>query len=178
MEKVPCFPFSAPWAILVPSADEHTQRRCVPTNIGKEILRIRKEQSLTQEEFGELFHVTRQTVSNWENGKNYPDLQTLVELSQRFGISLDTILKGEEKMVKTIDRERLLGRFHRSSQIISVLSGCGTGMLLSCLWSPDSIRKTIVIIVSLVMIFISWYKKSQQDKAMTWYLAPENGPEA
>ena len=39
-------------------------------NIGNQILNIRKENQLTQEEFGKLFHVTRQTVSNWENGNN------------------------------------------------------------------------------------------------------------
>lgn len=38
-------------------------------NIGNQISAIRKEQQLTQEQFGSLFHVTRQTVSNWENEK-------------------------------------------------------------------------------------------------------------
>ena len=50
-------------------------------NIGNQILNIRKENQLTQEEFGKLFHVTRQTVSNWENGKSYPELQILVSIS-------------------------------------------------------------------------------------------------
>ena len=36
-------------------------------HIGKQIFNLRKEQQMTQEEFGKLFHVTRQTVSNWEN---------------------------------------------------------------------------------------------------------------
>lgn len=78
-------------------------------NIGNQILTIRKEQQLTQEKFGELFHITRQTVSNWENGKSYPDLQVLVDISDRFEISLDTLLKEDSKMVKSIDRERVLG---------------------------------------------------------------------
>lgn len=78
-------------------------------NIGNQILTIRKEQQLTQEKFGELFHVTRQTVSNWENGKSYPDLQVLVDISDRFEISLDTLLKEDSKMVRSIDRERVLG---------------------------------------------------------------------
>lgn len=52
-------------------------------NIGNQILNIRKENQLTQEEFGKLFHVTRQTVSNWENGKSYPDLQVLVDISNQ-----------------------------------------------------------------------------------------------
>ena len=55
-------------------------------NIGNQILNIRKEKQLTQEEFGRLFHVTRQTVSNWENGKSYPDLQILVSMSNQFDI--------------------------------------------------------------------------------------------
>lgn len=42
--------------------------------VGDEILRIRKEKGMTQEEFSSIFNVTRQTVSNWENKKSYPDL--------------------------------------------------------------------------------------------------------
>ena len=45
--------------------------------LGKEIQQIRKERGMTQEAFGQLFHVTRQTVSNWENEKSYPDLRHL-----------------------------------------------------------------------------------------------------
>ena len=62
-------------------------------SIGKTILNVRKEKGMSQEEFGELFHVTRQTVSNWENEKNYPDLNTLVTMSDMFEISLDKLLK-------------------------------------------------------------------------------------
>ena len=61
-------------------------------SIGKTILNVRKEKGMSQEEFGELFHVTRQTVSNWENEKNYPDLNTLVTMSDMFEISLDKLL--------------------------------------------------------------------------------------
>ena len=75
--------------------------------IGKQILDIRKKQNITQEEFGKLFHVTRQTVSNWENEKSYPDLPTLVTISALFEISLDTLLKGDHKMIARIYYERL-----------------------------------------------------------------------
>ena len=61
-------------------------------NIGNQIANIRKEKQLTQEEFGNLFYVTRQTVSNWENGKSYPDLQTLIDISNQFGVSLDVLV--------------------------------------------------------------------------------------
>ena len=67
-------------------------------SIGKTILNVRKEKGMSQEEFGELFHVTRQTVSNWENEKNYPDLNTLVTMSDMFEISLDKLLKEDKQM--------------------------------------------------------------------------------
>ena len=76
--------------------------------IGYQISAIRNEQQLTQEQFGELFHVTRQTVSNCENEKSYPDLQILIAMSNQFDVSLDTLLKGDSKMVEAIDMERVL----------------------------------------------------------------------
>ena len=72
-------------------------------NIGSVISNIRKERKMTQEEFGKLFHVTRQTVSNWENERSYPDLQVLVDISDMFEISLDEIVKEDKHMVKKID---------------------------------------------------------------------------
>lgn len=72
-------------------------------NIGKKIIEIRKERNMTQEDFANIFHVTRQTVSNWENEKSYPDLQTLIRISNEFYVSLDTILKEDIRMVKKID---------------------------------------------------------------------------
>lgn len=89
--------------------------------IGKQILDIRKKQNITQEEFGKLFHVTRQTVSNWENEKSYPDLQTLVTISDLFKISLDTLLKGDHKMIARIDYERMYG---------SIKKGCPSSTFL------------------------------------------------
>lgn len=74
-------------------------------NIGFEIMSIRKERKMTQEEFAQLFSVTRQTVSNWENEKNYPDLQTLVDISEKFEISLDKLLKEDDKMIKNLDEK-------------------------------------------------------------------------
>ena len=66
-------------------------------NIGQRIADIRKENNLTQEEFGDIFHVTRQTVSNWETEKNYPDLKILVDISDHFQISLDQLLKEQRQ---------------------------------------------------------------------------------
>ena len=73
--------------------------------LGNNIKRIRKEAKLSQEDFAEKFCVTRQTVSNWENSKSYPDLETIIRISDSFEISLDILLKEDITMVKTIDHE-------------------------------------------------------------------------
>lgn len=73
--------------------------------VGDEILKIRKAKGMTQEEFSKLFNVTRQTVSNWENKKSYPDLQTLVDISDKFDISLDVLLKGDNEILKNYSEQ-------------------------------------------------------------------------
>ena len=72
-------------------------------NIGAKIIEIRKERNMTHEDFAKIFHVTRQTVSNWENQKSYPDLQTLIQISDEFDVSLDTMLKEDMVMIKKVD---------------------------------------------------------------------------
>ena len=89
--------------------------------LGKRILEIRKENDLTQDELAEICSVTRQTISNWENGKSYPDLDTLVMLSDSFGVSLDAMLKGDRKMVSEITNEQKLGKYHRIKMVIAVI---------------------------------------------------------
>lgn len=65
------------------------------------LLKIRREQkNLTQQQVAAKFHVTRQTVSRWENDKSYPNIDTLVELSFFFDFSLDEILKGDDLMIE------------------------------------------------------------------------------
>lgn len=139
-------------------------------DISNQILNIRKEEKLTQEEFGKLFYVTRQAVSNWENGKTYPDLQTLVDISNQFEVSLDLLLKGDSKMVKAIDKERMLGTIKKEKSIIDFFTGSGTGIIASCLFSPDSARRTMMIIVGFVMLCIGWYKKNKNDRLVFQYM--------
>lgn len=95
-------------------------------NIAMTILKIRKDKKMTQEEFAKLFNVTRQTVSNLENEKSYPDLQTLIRISDMFEISLDTLMKGDKTMVKKFDKELLQNKLIKnilkiSSIIIAIL---------------------------------------------------------
>lgn len=90
-------------------------------DIGKQIKRYRTEMRLSQEELAERIFVSRQTISNWENDKNYPDVKSLVLLSSLFGISLDILIKGDvEKMKEKIKTEDITA-FKRESTIFACL---------------------------------------------------------
>jgi transcriptional regulator with XRE-family HTH domain len=65
-------------------------------DIGKRIQEARMNANLTQEQSAEELSVSRQTISNWENGKTYPDIISVVKMSDLYSISLDCLLKGEK----------------------------------------------------------------------------------
>ncbi|HER1609882.1 TPA: helix-turn-helix domain-containing protein [Streptococcus pyogenes] len=71
--------------------------------IGQQIIRYRKQQALSKEKLAEKVYVSRQSISNWENDKTYPDIHSLLLLSQIFQVSSDQLIKGDiEKMKYTI----------------------------------------------------------------------------
>jgi len=67
-----------------------------PNKVGQFILQLRKKHNLTQQEFADLFGVTYQAVSKWENGKNIPDLLTLKAICQKYNVDINEILDGKE----------------------------------------------------------------------------------
>lgn len=67
-------------------------------NIGSKIKKARVEANLTQEEVVEYLGVSRQTISNWENEKTYPDIVSVVKMSDLYVVSLDYLLKEDNQM--------------------------------------------------------------------------------
>ena len=71
--------------------------------IGKKLKDARMRSGVTQESVAEKVNVSRQTISNWENEKSYPDITSVIELSNLYSISLDELLKGDEKMMEHLE---------------------------------------------------------------------------
>ena len=67
--------------------------------LGERLQQLRKEKQMSQEELGNLLLVSRQTVSLWENNQTVPTVDNLIRLKEIFGISVDSILTGEEPVV-------------------------------------------------------------------------------
>lgn len=89
--------------------------------LGSQIKNYRTNMNLSQEELAEKIYVTRQTVSNWENNKNYPDIHSLLLLSSLFNVSLDQLIKGDGQIMKEEINKKEIQYFNHDSAIFSVL---------------------------------------------------------
>ena len=63
-------------------------------NLGETIYQLRTTQNMSQGELADRLNLSRQSVSKWENNSAVPDLDNLIKLSEIFGVSLDTLVKG------------------------------------------------------------------------------------
>ena len=88
--------------------------------IGNQIKKCRTEMKLSQDDLAEKVFVTRQTISNWENNRNYPDIRSLVLLSNVFGISLDILVKGDLEQMKDEIKTEDIRSFRRDSRIYGI----------------------------------------------------------
>lgn len=89
--------------------------------IANQIKKLRAESGMSQDELAERIFVSRQTVSNWENEKTYPDIKSLLLMSEVFNTSLDTLIKGDlSEMKRQIDKQEFT-RFTRDSYILAAL---------------------------------------------------------
>ncbi|MBO5034095.1 MAG: helix-turn-helix domain-containing protein [Oscillospiraceae bacterium] len=89
--------------------------------LGGQIRKYRDALGLSQEELAEKIFVTRQSVSNWENGKTYPDLQSLLRLSELFSLSLDELIKGDIETMKEEINKAEIEKMNRWGGLLTLL---------------------------------------------------------
>lgn len=90
-------------------------------NLGEQIRKYRTELSLSQDQLAEKLFVSRQSISNWENDKTYPDIKSLLLLSELFSVSLDQLVKGDVEIMKQELSEQDRADLSRKSAILSIL---------------------------------------------------------
>ncbi len=128
--------------------------------IGKQIKRYRNENNFSQEELAEKVYVSRQTISNWENNKNYPDIKSLLLLSSVFNISLDTLVKGDldgmREKIKTVEiKTEDYEKFKKDSKVFYVLTIYSIFFTFPILINFDNIGKIIAIGMWVTTIYYS-----------------------
>ena len=107
--------------------------------IGKYIAKCRKNNKITQSELAEKLGVTDRAISNWENGKNLPDVSFFKPLCNELNITINDLLSGE-KVEKNTYQEKL------EENVFSVISNVNTKI--------TRIRKTIIILVSMIIVIL------------------------
>ncbi len=89
--------------------------------LGAQIKKYRMELSISQDELAEKVYVSRQSISNWETGKTYPDIKSLLLLSEVFSVSLDKLIKGDVENMRKEINEQEMTTFQKDSSIFAVL---------------------------------------------------------
>ncbi|MGL4762422.1 MAG: helix-turn-helix domain-containing protein [Sarcina sp.] len=136
-------------------------------NISKQLKNYRKKLDISQEGLAEIVHVSRQTISNWENDKSYPDLQSLVLLSEYFEISLDELVKGDIVIMKDE-----LGRNEMQKLTIwSIVNFMVVAFSTVFFVKFKSIIPAITLILGLFLMFwIAWkIEKIKENKDIKTY---------
>ena len=89
--------------------------------LGKQIKKHRQEVQLSQEKLADRVYVSRQTISNWENDKSYPDVNSLVLLSEIFQISLDNLIKGDIEVMKDVIQKEEIEKMNRYGKSYTIM---------------------------------------------------------
>ncbi|MDR2570155.1 MAG: helix-turn-helix domain-containing protein [Oscillospiraceae bacterium] len=88
-------------------------------SIGEVLKQARSEADLSQEDVAEKVGVSRQTISSWENGRSYPDIASVITLSDTYNVSLDSLMKGDSKMIKHLEESTNVAKSNK--QVVATI---------------------------------------------------------
>ena len=138
--------------------------------LGKQIKKHRVTAQLSQEELAERIYVSRQTISNWENDKSYPDVNSLVLLSETFQVSLDNLIKGDIDIMKeVIQREEVVKMKHYGAVYTILLTATVISAVPLFMWLDTWALIPWGIIFAVAMVFAFKVEKVKKDNDVQTY---------
>ena len=138
--------------------------------LGKQIKMHRQEAELSQEELADRVYVSRQTISNWENDKSYPDVNSLVLLSEIFQISLDKLIKGDIDIMKDVIQKEEIAKMNRCGKIYTImLIATAVSAVLLFMWLGAWAFIPWGIIWAISMYFAFKVEKVKKDNDVQTY---------
>lgn len=125
--------------------------------------------NLTQQAVADQLHTTRQTISNWETGKNYPDVPMLIAISELYSLTIDDMLKADDDYVQQVSDDYQLIKQIKQSHVVDWGLGLSLGTLLVILivhaFFPavltESMSGLLTLSVAVVLIGFSYFKTRQ-----------------
>lgn len=146
--------------------------------IGTRIKEHRGKLGLSQDDLAQRVYVSRQTISSWENDKTYPDVQSLLILSQVFDTTVDDLIKGDvEAMTKTInDDARTMKRLGlvMTGFLILTLFALAWVAVQSVLWDWDLVQLLPTILLAVVLWGVAmfaavWSERIKKEHNLVTY---------
>ena len=105
---------------------------------------------MSQEQLAEAIFVSRQTISNWETDRTYPDVQSLLLLSNLFEVSVDSLIKGDVEEMKSVITEEA----KRMNKLATVMVVCGAAAVIWAVATALMDLSLPVILVPALAVFI------------------------
>lgn len=132
--------------------------------IGKKLKSTRLQKGLTQEAVAEKIQVSRQTISNWENEKSYPDIVSVINLSNLYEISLDELLKGDECMLEHLEESTNIVKSNKKlvAAIIVNIVFLLALMLLSCMIPNKVVFLAAIFVFAIISFSLLLYQIIQR----------------
>lgn len=130
---------------------------------------------MSQEDLAEAIFVSRQTISNWENDRTYPDVQSLLLLSNLFEVSVDSLVKGDAKEMKAT----LAAEAKKMNRLTIVMLAFGIAALVWAFAAAIMDLDLVVIVVPAIVLFIpaliaaTIIEKMKHDNQLFTYQAVE-----
>ncbi|MCZ8518213.1 MULTISPECIES: helix-turn-helix domain-containing protein [Paenibacillus] len=90
----------------------------------------RKKMGWSQEELAAKLFVSRQSISKWENGQNYPSIEIIINLSDLFGVTIDELLRSDEELTKKVIKDSKKLAYPKLKLLFDVLFLAGVALLL------------------------------------------------
>lgn len=135
-------------------------------SLGSKLKENRMKLNVTQEELGKKLHVSRQTISNWEVGRSYPDIESLILLSDIFNLSLDKLLREDTRMVASLKKRNLSEMIYFMVMISLIIGGVVSASV--DLIINRSFTWSLMVLSSCLLsgVFISVFKYAKSDRLM------------
>ncbi len=147
--------------------------------VGKQIQHYRKENNLSQDDLAEIIFVSRQSISNWERGATYPDIQNLLLLSKVFEVSLDKLVKGDLETMKQIIHDQEFMRYQKDGVVFSLLLIGSPIISISLIfyldWYGIAISCLIFVIAMFYALRIEKFKKKHNLRTYRQIVAYDQG---
>lgn len=132
-------------------------------SFGENLQIIRSKQNMTQEQMAEQLEVTRQSVSKWESGVGYPEMNTILRICELYQVSMDGLMRGTLIEKDEAEQRRFEKHMKSFARIIAgavgmIIAATGLAAILDEVGVPDNISGMTFmsfVVIAVVMLIVS-----------------------